>query len=276
MSHIGFNINDFFIKYDEYEKDIINKFKNINNMIIKFYWGYPNARYELEELLNNIETDKKYLILFINDYNDSYVNIPNNVFLYRTGLYHSLKKCNEYIMPIYLNNNIIYSLINGLQPISKTDKPKICFRGSINTYHERNIWLDSLSNSNLLECNFIKLIHFRGGTVNDLIENLKTSEFCFCPRGTGNFSIRFYETLYYGRIPVLLNTDIKLPFDNKIYWNEICVISNSIEEMPQDIYNFWQSNDIVDVQIKCKEIYNLYFYGENIANSIYEEIKDYL
>ena len=74
MSHIGFNINDFFIKYDEYEKDIINKFKNINNMIIKFYWGYPNARYELEELLNNIETDKKYLILFINDYNDSYVN----------------------------------------------------------------------------------------------------------------------------------------------------------------------------------------------------------
>ncbi len=35
-------------------------------------------------------------------------------------------------------------------------------------------------------------------------ENMETSEFTFCPRGNGNFSIRFYESLYSGRIPIII------------------------------------------------------------------------
>jgi SAM-dependent methyltransferase len=130
-----------------------------------------------------------------------------------------------------------------------------------------------LNKSELLECNIIDKGAFRGGTIEDLIENFKTSEFCFCPRGTGNFSIRFYETLYYGRIPVVIDTDILLPFSNEIEWNKYIVISNKIEELPEKIYNFWLNNDIEFIQNECRRIYEEYFTLKNISNHMYKEIK---
>ncbi len=48
-------------------------------------------------------------------------------------------------------------------------------------------------------------------------------------RGGGNFSVRFYETLAVGRIPVLLNTDCLLPLDKLINWQEHCVILDESE-----------------------------------------------
>jgi hypothetical protein len=110
------------------------------------------------------------------------------------------------------------------------------------------------------------------GTTDDLIENYLTSEFCFCPRGNGNFSIRFYETLYYGRIPVIIDSDIMLPFENLIEWNKYIVISKTIEELPEKIYNFWLNNDICEAQLNCKKLYNEYFSQNNISEKILEEL----
>src|SRR5690606_37188550 len=39
-------------------------------------------------------------------------------------------------------------------------------------------------------------------------------------RGGGNFSVRFYEALAMGRIPVFINTDSSLPFDDRIDWKK--------------------------------------------------------
>lgn len=49
-----------------------------------------------------------------------------------------------------------------------------------------------------------------------LIIYYKNSEFCFCPRRVKNFSIIFYEILYYEIIPIIIDTDILLPFENII------------------------------------------------------------
>lgn len=266
----GFNMNNHYIPYDFYEYDIKNIFKN-TVFILKFYWGQVYEISDLENLLKNVLPDNLYLIFFHNDYNDSF-KLPNNVILYRSGLYKSQKLKNEYILPVYYNNHINYSLIDFLEPISKTSKPKICFRGFINSYPERINWLNYLKNSDLLESDFVYLNNGRGGTINELINNFKNSEFCFCPRGAGNFSIRFYEILYYGRIPVLLNTDMLLPFSDKINWNKYIVVSDNIEDLPQKIYDFWISNDIIEIQKKCKEIYNLYFTNKNLAKNIYDEV----
>ena len=50
--------------------------------------------------------------------------------------------------------------------------------------------------------------------------NIRESDYILCLRGKGNFSIRFYETLLMGRIPIFINTDCLLPLMNHINWTE--------------------------------------------------------
>jgi len=55
------------------------------------------------------------------------------------------------------------------------------------------------------------------------VENLFGSDYVLCTRGGGNYSIRFYEALSAGRIPVFVNTDCVLPFGEWIDWKQHCV-----------------------------------------------------
>ncbi|MBI1998844.1 MAG: GtrA family protein [Parcubacteria group bacterium] len=55
------------------------------------------------------------------------------------------------------------------------------------------------------------------------IENIAHSDFVLAPKGDGNFSIRFYEALALGRIPVLIDTESILPLEAEIPYNEYIV-----------------------------------------------------
>jgi len=50
----------------------------------------------------------------------------------------------------------------------------------------------------------------------EYLKNIQDSDFVLAPKGDGNFSIRFYEALALGRIPVLIDTDCVLPAENEI------------------------------------------------------------
>lgn len=50
----------------------------------------------------------------------------------------------------------------------------------------------------------------------EYIESLRESLFTLTPRGDGNYSLRFYETLSMGRIPILIDTDMSLPLEDRI------------------------------------------------------------
>ncbi len=50
-------------------------------------------------------------------------------------------------------------------------------------------------------------------------ENLHSSDFALCIRGDGNYSLRFYEALSLGRVPILLNTDVRLPLSDVIHYS---------------------------------------------------------
>jgi hypothetical protein len=106
----------------------------------------------------------------------------------------------------------------------------------------------------------------------EFVNNMKYSEFSFCPRGTGNFSTRFYEALHNGRIPVLIDTDTVLPFEKHIDYSKICVFSSSIDNVVDDVIAFSKNNDLVQTQILCKEIFNTYFHIDNIAKYMYDEM----
>jgi hypothetical protein len=113
-------------------------------------------------------------------------------------------------------------------------------------------YLSVLGKSKLIKTNFVLRGHYRAGA-RDVVEKQKSTQeffnnifnnaYTFCSRGVGNFSVRFYETLAVGRIPILLNTDCKLPLDNLIEWGNHCVIldvKNKIS-LEQQILNFHES-----------------------------------
>jgi hypothetical protein len=101
---------------------------------------------------------------------------------------------------------------------------------------------------------------FRKSFVSNIIE----SDYTLCVRGIGNNSVRFYESLCCGRIPVFVNTDCVLPFDFKIDWKSLCIwveekdIDN-IDKIVFDYHNNITNQDFIELQKKLRLIWEEYF-----------------
>lgn len=113
----------------------------------------------------------------------------------------------------------------------------------------RAILLKLLEDAETLETNFIYRNNYRAGAIteaqrkNTTLEyynNLRESDYIVCLRGGGNFSVRLYETLMMGKIPVFINTDCILPFDDTINWKKhvVWVEWKERDQIVQKIINF--------------------------------------
>lgn len=58
------------------------------------------------------------------------------------------------------------------------------------------------------------------------IDNIFKHPYTLCVSGFGNYSYRLYEVLNAGRIPVFVDTDCKLPFEEFVDWNDYVVWIN--------------------------------------------------
>jgi hypothetical protein len=54
-------------------------------------------------------------------------------------------------------------------------------------------------------------------------ESIHGSLYSICCRGTENYSIRFFETLCLGRIPVVVDTDLRFPLEDSIPYERHCL-----------------------------------------------------
>lgn len=57
----------------------------------------------------------------------------------------------------------------------------------------------------------------------DYIRHLFGSDYVLCVRGAGNYSIRLFETMAAGRIPVIVDTDLVLPCADVVDWEGLAV-----------------------------------------------------
>ncbi|WP_417289526.1 hypothetical protein [Corallibacter sp.] len=99
----------------------------------------------------------------------------------------------------------------------------------MSTSYLRGSMLDKLSKAPTIEDTFILRKKYRAGaqtqetryaTTMAFYNNIKDTNYVLCVRGAGNFSVRFYETLAMGRIPVYIHTDGLLPLEHKIPWKK--------------------------------------------------------
>ena len=76
----------------------------------------------------------------------------------------------------------------------------------------------------------------------EYIDNMLASDFVLCVRGDGNYSLRFYEALSLGRVPILLNTDVRLPLEDIVEYSDF-VLKMHIADMlriDEIVAEFWE------------------------------------
>lgn len=191
-----------------------------------------------------------------------------DITVFRTSVYASKMSPNERVLPY------VFEPPPVLAPKQPAGQPCVSFCGLAASHPDREACILALAKDPRIECNLILRGTFWGGKPNDpelftaFVKNMEASEFNLCVRGRGNFSMRFYQTLSAGRIPVLLDTDMPLPFADQITWRDICVVSKSPTTMADDICTFWATHDIVHTQRLCAEIADRYFGLQNVGDQL--------
>jgi hypothetical protein len=139
----------------------------------------------------------------------------------------------------------------------------------LSTTYLRASILNTLQKSHTLKTNFILRKKYRAGVTQDkdshqttleFYDNLRESDYVVCVRGAGNFSVRFYETLAMGRIPIFINTDSPLPLDNLVDWKKhvVWVDYKDRTQVAQKVKEFHEAlskNDFIDLQLANRSLW---------------------
>lgn len=135
--------------------------------------------------------------------------------------------------------------------------------------YRRATLLMKLERSDRVKTNFVYREHYRAGartdherevTTKEYYDNILESDYVLCMRGGGNFSVRLYETLMMGRIPVFINTDCLLPFPDHIAWKEHVVWvewkdRDLIEDSILNFHDTLNDDQFVELQLRNRRLW---------------------
>lgn len=85
--------------------------------------------------------------------------------------------------------------------------------------------------------------------------NMRSNVYTLCARGNSNWSVRFYETLAYGRIPIYIESGGKVPFINLSDRELPFVYNTNIKNLESDVLTFHETHDLKRCQIECHKFY---------------------
>ena len=156
------------------------------------------------------------------------------------------------------------------------DSEKIARRFRTNTKHAHRLWsIIFLKLDNRIKTSFI----FRSDSAFQdksyyegidhsasklYYDNIEKNLYNITSRGTENYSIRFYETFCLGRIPIMVNTDLVLPFCNIIDYNRQCVMvdKDQLFKLPDVLLRYHRKHfkeGLVNIQNENRLIWEKYF-----------------
>ncbi|MGB0664746.1 MAG: exostosin domain-containing protein [Pontibacterium sp.] len=112
----------------------------------------------------------------------------------------------------------------------------------------------------------------------NMLNNILESDYILCVRGQGNFSYRLYETLCSGRIPVFIDTDSELPFEDQIDWRSIAVWvdQRDIERVGDKVAEFHDNlspDEFNALQLKCRETWVEWLSPEGYFKKLKESLE---
>ena len=282
------------IDASEYEGilDIVSEIHDADVVLLPHLYKRVSPEYFGRTLKETLEAGKK-LIVFANSDNEEEVD-SNGTIVFRTSRYRDHMKDNDVMMPGYaedLGRVDVGTLHKGERPIvgfvgkagfsNGKDYLRYLLKCAFRIGSQRpGEWfrrrsLKLLESDKDIELRSIIRDKYSGSakTVElspevarkEYIDNIIDSHFTLAPKGYGNFSQRFYETLALGRIPILIDTDIPLPLEDLLAYDEfiVRVAWNDLESLPKRVKDFYQSRteeEFTLVSAKARKAFAEYLY----------------
>jgi hypothetical protein len=218
----------------------------------------------------NIDDDYKNIILWDTDSCESVTKFQKTK-VYRTSILKSKRGNNEFSLPACLDYSFTkhFKYTND-KPLDNfyTIIPSVGFCGNLCLQYTkaRQLVNSAFLSSNQLKCDIIQRKCFvkdeslftLENRQNEFYNNMKNNTFILATRGGGNWSMRFYEIMCAGRIPVLLDTDILLPKEDEINWEELIIIDKNVDKLVKKVIE-WNSYGKEFIYNKQNEIFNVWF-----------------
>lgn len=196
--------------------------------------------------------------------------------VYRSSLDRSTRQPNERPFPAW-SGDYVERFREGVLPLrEKGDRPVVGFCG-VPEPRVRGEALSVLEQSAAMETRFIRRMGYLAGTISwtrlggvltpvwneaagrrareEYLDNLFASDYVLCARGAGNFSYRLYETLSCGRVPVFIDTDSALPYDDTVDWKRSVVWCAEAElaTLPDRVRAHWEARSSAEFQALQRE-----------------------
>lgn len=233
----------------------------------KLYTNDKNVleKFVLPQLIYYQQNYKKHIFFNLSDKSPYSYNSINNSIIFEISC---LKNKNKITYPFYYN-----PIVNPVDFIDiNTCKYDLCFLGLAKPYIREKM-LSIVENFKIKK--FLKNIFFWKEKNKKKLKILyhqimQQSKFVLCPRGNGPQTVRFYEALAFGRIPILISDNVRLPLENIINYDEfiIRVKENEIKKIEEKINFFIKKNDLNFISKKCRNIWVNYFSNKNLKNFI--------
>lgn len=153
----------------------------------------------------------------------------------------------------------------------------------------RNKILKMISENRNIKTNYLMRTKYRAGyrpqgrkdpfhpTRLEFIQNILDSDYTVCMRGGGNFSVRLYETLSLGRIPIFIDSDSPLPFEEFFNFRDyfVYIKENELENISEKILSFHQSltpDEFLSYQQRCYALWLNYFSKKSYIENLHKLI----
>jgi hypothetical protein len=222
------------------------------------------------------------LIVFFNDDSDQKLPVRDNTYIFRTSFYKSTQLGHEYALPGWSAD---FGTTNSRK---WAEQPVISFCGQLYPLAIRKMALRILKKDPRVICDFIERSKFWGDAITnpelsyevrkEFIENINNGDYVLCARGGGNFSYRLYETMMSGRIPLFIDTDCVLPFDNYINWNKLFPVVkineiNNIVDILLEFHNKSKEN-FIEIQNNLRRIWEEWLSPYGFFKNINRVVKE--
>jgi FkbM family methyltransferase len=233
---------------------------------------WTHCQMEGHRLAEALRGSRKPLVIFF--FNDSEAKIAlENSLIFRTSLRRSARRPNEFAAPGW-SMDFGENYFQGQLPIrEKQSCPTVGFCGfvPVGETNLRRRAVNALAGSKLLSTRFLLRDEFWAGALGttrskiqkvrqEYADNIAGADYVLCVRGAGNFSYRLNEVLSSGRIPVFVDTDCVLPYEDFIDWKKHCVWVdvNDLDSIGEKIMAFHESlsrEDFIGLQQSCRDLW---------------------
>lgn len=284
--------------------EIVNCIEDAQLCVLPMEYSHEHAA--SESVLNFVAEAKRNgnpCLVFYNNDDDSDIRLQD-VIVFRTSFYRSSKRNYEYAYPAWSVDFSMQYTADGFIPLQKEARPRISYCGYVDYpsgwCHYLNHLLKRLSGryragygtrirgravrslvgSPGVDTEFIIRNGFWAKGLDDkelarreYAENMLRCPYALVARGAGNFSYRLYEALSCGRIPVLIDTDCVLPFEDLIDWDS-CMLRvpvQDVDNVGQVLSEFHQGTSeqqFEEMQRNARDIYEQWIRPESFFRKL--------